>query len=75
MSDMALTEGRVGYMLPIDVLVVGETVLAEWCEPGECCDGYDKTLLAGVSAGVSDAVEGTAFAWDPPCEVASPGGE
>jgi hypothetical protein len=75
MSDMALTEGKVGYMLPIEVRVVGETVLPEWCEPGECCEGYDSTLLAGVKAGVSEAVEGTGFAWEPPWEVARPGGE
>lgn len=38
MSDMALTDGRVGYMLLIDVLAVGETVLAECAAPGECCE-------------------------------------
>lgn len=36
MSDMALTDGRVGYMLPIDDLEVGETLLAECVAPGEC---------------------------------------
>jgi hypothetical protein len=29
MSDMALTDGKVGYMLPIDDLDVGETPLEE----------------------------------------------
>jgi hypothetical protein len=36
MSDMALTEGRVGYMLLMDDLIVGETLLAECDAPGEC---------------------------------------
>jgi hypothetical protein len=36
MSDMALTEGRVGYMLPIEALEVGETVFAACPEFGEC---------------------------------------
>jgi hypothetical protein len=29
MSDMALTDGRVGYMLPMEDLEVGETPLEE----------------------------------------------
>jgi hypothetical protein len=37
MSDMALTDGKVGYMLPIELLDVGETPLfAECCPPGDC---------------------------------------
>lgn len=36
MSDMALTDGRVGYMLPIDDLEVGETPWLECAAPGEC---------------------------------------
>jgi len=36
MSDMALTDGRVGYMLLIEALEVGETPLVEWAVPGEC---------------------------------------
>jgi hypothetical protein len=53
MSDMALTEGRVGYMLPMEDLEVGDTPLEEWLAPGECCELYDRTLEAGVRAGVS----------------------
>jgi hypothetical protein len=48
---MALTDGSVGYMPPIEVLVVGDTVFPEWL--GECCELYDITLEAGVKAGVS----------------------
>lgn len=62
MSDMALTEGRVGYMLPMDPLDVGETPLPECDGPGECCEPYDKTLDAGVRAGVSAVVEPMAVA-------------
>jgi hypothetical protein len=50
---MALTDGRVGYMLPIDDLDVGETPLEECEAPGECWELYDNTLEAGVRAGVS----------------------
>jgi len=62
MSDMALTDGRVGYMLPMEALEVGETVLAECPDPGECCELYDRTLEAGVKAGVSVLAEATAVA-------------
>jgi hypothetical protein len=34
MSDMALTDGRVGYMLLTEVLEVGDTPL--FAAPGEC---------------------------------------
>ena len=64
MSDIALTEGSVGYMLVIEVLVVGETVLPECPEPGECWELYDSTLEAGVKAGVSALVAATAVACD-----------
>lgn len=54
MSDMALTEGRVGYMLLIDDRDDGETP----CDaPGECCEPYERTLEAGVKAGVSTVVD------------------
>jgi hypothetical protein len=76
MSDMALTEGSVGYMLLIEALEVGETVLEECVAPGECCELYDRTLDAGVKAGVSLAVDPWAVAWDD-CEwlLERPGGE
>jgi hypothetical protein len=62
MSDMALTEGRVGYMLPMLVLDVGETLLAACAAPGECWEPYDMTLEAGVRAGVSALDEPMAVA-------------
>lgn len=60
MSDMALTEGRVGYMLPMEALEVGETAFGAFPVPGECCDPYESTLEAGVRAGVSVLAEATA---------------
>lgn len=61
MSDMALTDGRVGYMLPIEFLDVGETPL-ECVALGECWEPYDRTLEAGVKAGVSALVDPIAVA-------------
>jgi hypothetical protein len=73
---MALTEGRVGYMLPIEALEVGEMPLAPVPELGECCEVYDSTLEAGVRAGVSLEVDATAVACDDcGCVLARPGGE
>jgi len=76
-----LTEGRVGYMLLIPARDVGDTVLPECAEFGECPEVYDKTLDAGVRAGVSLAggadIDATAVACDDcGCEpMGIPGGE
>jgi hypothetical protein len=73
---MALTEGNVGYMLPMDAREVGDTVLAAWPVLGECCEPYERTLEAGVKAGVSVLCETTAVACDDGAwVVAAPGGE
>jgi len=73
---MALTEGRVGYMLLIGAREVGETVLAACPGPGDCWEVYDMTLDAGVKAGVSVAAEATAVAWvEGAWLVFKPGGE
>jgi hypothetical protein len=68
-------------MLLIPARVVGETVLPECPDCGECPDVYDKTLDAGVNAGVSLAggadIGATTVACDDcGCDPAGiPGGE
>ena len=79
-SDMALTDGKVGYMLGGPALDVGETVLPECPELGDCCEYAETTLEAGVRAGVSvvagAGIDATAVACeDCGCAACIPGGE
>lgn len=75
-SEIELTDGSVGYMLPTLGLEIGEMVWPEWTEFGECAEPYDITLDAGVNAGVSADVgvgrEAAAPGWE---DCIIPGGE